>query len=76
MYERGTPVAFAFAGRLLAFGKRRVKRAVYFDVFVLAPLFVAKGRYAAGFLCDMDFPRRISLALRFALRVESPAKYL
>jgi hypothetical protein len=76
MYERGTPVAFAFAGKLLAFGNLRVNRAVYFEVFVLTPLSVLKGRYAAGFLWDMDFPRRISLALRVAFREESPAKYL
>jgi hypothetical protein len=76
MYDKGTPVAFAFAAKLLALGKRRVKRAVYFDFFVLIPLFVAKGLYAAGFLCDMDLPRRISFALRVAFDLESPAKYL
>ena len=69
-------MAFAFSGSDLALGNRRVKRAVYFDVFVLIPLSVSKGLYAFGFLNDMLLPRRISLALRVALDLVSPAKYL
>jgi hypothetical protein len=69
-------VAAAFAGNDSAFGKRRFHFAVYDDCFVLTPLSVENGLYAAEFLWLSLFPRRISFALRVALDFVRPAKYL
>jgi hypothetical protein len=59
----GTPVAFEYACKEVAFGNMRFHSFTYFDVFVFTPLSVLKGLYAfAVFQDNLDL--RVNSNLR------------